>query len=200
MLRHLTIAELLALRDGEGSAAAREHIETCGDCRVELDRAHQRVAALKALPSFSPPRDRWSTVREQLVTARRRRRLAGVRWVGLAAAAVIIGVLGVRAVPEPASAPVEELAAREVDALVEESRELEAVLASFQRPGRVVNGATAATIAALEDRIAAIDVGIERGQAFAVSSNSMADLWRERVVLMDQLVTTHVRQVRYVGH
>lgn len=200
MLRHLTIAELLALRDGEGSAAARGHIETCDACRLELDRAHQRTAALKALPSFSPPRDRWQAVREQLVTVRRERRLARVRWVGLAAAAVIVGVLGVRAVPESASVPADDLAAREVDALVQESQELEAALASFQRPGRVVNGATAATIAALEDQIAAIDVGIERGQAVAVSSNAMADLWRERVVLMDQLVTTHVRQVRYVGH
>lgn len=198
MLRHLTIAELLDLRGGEGSVAARSHIETCTECRAELDRVYQRQAALKALPSYTPPRDRWAAVREDLVTARRRQRWSQARWIGVAAAAAIVGVLGVRALPE--AAPADDLAAREVAALVEESRELEGLLASFQRPGRVVNGATAATIAALEDRIAAIDVGIERGQTFAVSNDGMADLWRERVVLMDQLVTTHVRQVRYVGH
>lgn len=198
MLRHLTIAELLALQEGEGTAAARAHLESCEDCRVELERAYQRSAALKALPSYSPPRDRWPALRDQLVAERRHRRWVRTRWVGLAAAAIIVGVLGVRAVPDT-GAPA-GLADREVAALVEESQELESMLASFQRPGRVVNGATAATIAALEDRIAAIDVGIERGQAYAVPSNSMADLWRERVVLMDQLVTTHVRQVRYVGH
>jgi hypothetical protein len=198
MLRHLTIAELLELQDGEGSAAARSHVETCEACQAELDRVYQRRAALKTLPSFAPRRDRWPIVRDQILAARRQRRWTRVRWSALAAAAVVVGVLGVRAVPD--SPQVADLAAREVAALVEESQELESMLASFQRPGRVVNGATAATIAALEDRIAAVDVGIERGQAYAVSSDAMADLWRERVVLMDQLVTTHVRQVRYVGH
>lgn len=198
MLRHLTIAELLDLRDGEASAAAREHIESCPECRAELERVYQRQAALKALRSYSPPRDRWAAVRSELVTARRKQRWTQARWIGLAAAAAVVGLLGIRAVPTPA--PADDLAAREVAALVEESRELEGLLSSFQRPGRVVNGATAATIADLEDRIAAIDVGIERGQTSAVSNDGMADLWRERVVLMDQLVTTHVRQVRYVGH
>ena len=198
MLRHLTIAELLALQEGEGTTAARAHLESCEDCRVESERAYQRSAALKALPSYSPPRDRWPALRDQLMAERRHRRWVRTRWVGLAAAAIIVGVLGVRAVPDTA-APA-GLADREVAALVEESQELESMLASFQRPGRVVNGATAATIATLEDRIAAIDVGIERGQAYAVPSNAMTDLWRERVVLMDRLVTTHVRQVRYVGH
>jgi hypothetical protein len=198
MLRHVTIGELLALRDGEGSAAARAHVETCDDCRRELDGLYQRAAALKALPSLTPSRDRWPVIREQLAAARRRQRMARVRWAGLAVAALVVGILGVQAVPD--RMPAVDLAAREVDALVQESQELEAVLASFQRPGRVVNGATAATIAELEDRIAAIDVGIGRGQDVAVPAVAMADLWRERVVLMDQLVTTHVRQVRYVGH
>jgi hypothetical protein len=198
MLRHLTIAELLELQDGEGSAAARTHVETCDACQLELDRVFQRRAALRALPSFRPPRDRWPVVREQVAGMRRQQRWTRARWIGVAAAAVAVGILGVRAIPE--SAPNTDLAAREVEALVKESQNLETILANFQRPNRVVNGATAATIAVLEDQIAAVDMGIERGQAFAVSNTAMADLWRERVALMDQLVTTHVRQVRYVGH
>jgi hypothetical protein len=192
------MGELLALQDGEGSAMARAHVKACDDCRRELDRLYQRTAALKALPSFTPSRDRWPVIREQLAATRRQQRWARTRWAGLAVAALVIGVLGVRAVPDRHAAV--DLADREVNALVQESQELEAVLASFHRSGRVVNGATAATIAELEDRIAAIDVGIERGQEVAVPAVAMADLWRERVVLMDQLVTTHVRQVRYVGH
>jgi len=120
MLRHLTIAEILALQGGEGSAAARTHVETCADCRAELERVYQRTAALKALPSFSPPRDRWPVVREQLVVARRQRRWARARWGGLAAAALVIGVLGVRALPD--ATPTVDLSAREVDALVQESQ------------------------------------------------------------------------------
>jgi hypothetical protein len=45
MLRHCTIGELLDLRDGEGSAVARSHVDECDACRAELDRLHQRAAA-----------------------------------------------------------------------------------------------------------------------------------------------------------
>ena len=53
--QHCTVEDLLALRDGEGSGAARRHLEGCDRCRAELDRLHQRVAALKALPALRPP-------------------------------------------------------------------------------------------------------------------------------------------------
>jgi hypothetical protein len=107
---------------------------------------------------------------------------------------LLIGVTSI-----PGSGP-EILAAQEVASLVEESQELEVLLQDYQRQGRVVNGATAAAIADLEDRIALIDLGIERAQATTVTQDDMADLWRERVALMDQLVTTHVRPVTYVGY
>lgn len=198
MLRHCTISELLALRDGEGSAATRTHVDTCVDCAAELDRLYQRTAALKALTSLSPPRDRWPAVALALNVERRRTRWSRMRWAGLAAAAVLVGVIGIQAIPS--GAPADDLAAREVKDLVEESQELEALLASFQRPGRVVNGMTAATIADLEDRIAAIDFGITRAQDVAASPDAMADLWRERVMLMDRLVSTHVQQATYVAY
>jgi hypothetical protein len=198
MLRHCTIMELLALRDGEGSAVARAHVDTCADCAAELDRLYQRTAALKALPSLAPPRDRWPAVAEGLRAERSRTRWSRVRWVGLAAAAVLVGLIGVQAIPH--SEPVDDTAVREVADLVEESQELEALLGSFQRPGRVVNGMTAASIADLEDRIATIDLGIMRAQTVAASPDAMADLWRERVMLMDRLVSTHVRQATYVAY
>ena len=197
MLRHCSIAELLELRDGEGSAAARSHVETCDPCRAELDRLYQRTAALKSLPVFRAPRDRWPVVRESLRLQRRRERVGRYAWASLAAAAALVGFIGVRSLSHSAPA---DLAAQEVRTLVEESQQLEALLHSIPREGRVVNGATAASIAALEDRIAAVDQGIARAQAVSMPEESMADLWRVRVALMDQLVDTHVRQVAYVGY
>lgn len=197
MLMHCTMADLLALRDGDGSAAARSHVQGCPECAAELERLYQRTAALKALSAISPPRDRWPQVRSALEAGRRQERRSRLRWVGVAAAAVIVGVIGFQAIPR--AVPAQDLATREVEGLVEESQELEQVLAAFQRPGRVVNGMTAAAIADLEDRIAAVDFGISRAQQAAVSTDAMADLWRERVVLMDRLVSTHVQQVTYVG-
>jgi hypothetical protein len=197
MLRHCTIEELLELRDGDGSAAARSHVGSCDECRVELERLHQRVAALKSLPSFTAPRDRWPIVREAVEMSRRRQRVALGGWAALAAAAAFVLLIGVRSIP--GSGP-DVLAAQEVESLVEESQELEVLLQEYYRQGRVLNAATAAAIADLEDRIALIDLGIERAQASAVPEDDMADLWRERVALMDQLVTTHVRPVTYVGY
>jgi len=198
MLRHCTISELLALRDGEGSTATRTHVDECAECAAQLERLYQRTAGLKALASLSPPRDRWPAVREALEAERRSIRWSRMRWAGLAAAAVLVGIVGLQAIPHGTAA--DDLAAREVAGLVEESQELEALLASFQRPGRVVSGMTAATIADLEDRIAVIDLGITRAQAVSASSDAMADLWRERVMLMDRLVSTHVQRTTYVAY
>lgn len=197
MLRHCTIAELLELRDGEGSAAARSHVEGCDPCRAELDRLYQRTAALKSLPAYRAPRDRWPVVRESLRLQQRRVRMGRYAWASLAAAATLVGFIGVRSLSHSAPA---DLAAQEVQTLVEESQQLEALLHAIPREGRVVTGATAASIAALEDRIAAVDQGIARAQAVSMPEESMADLWRVRVALMDQLVDTHVRQVAYVGY
>jgi len=197
MLRHCAIAELLELRDGEGTAAARSHVEGCDACRTELERLYQRTAALKALPALHAPRDRWPVVREAAIGEHRRTRIARYSWAGLAAAATLVGFMGIRSMQHSAA---DDQAAREVATLVEESQQLEAVLHQIPREGRVVNGVTAAAIAALEDRIAMVDQGIARAQAVSMPEDAMADLWRERVVLMDQLVNTHVRQVAYVGY
>src|SRR2546427_10420009 len=88
---HCTMEDLVAVRDGEGSTGARQHLEDCAACRAELDALYQRVAQLKALPALRPPRDRWDVVRAELVATQRRRR----RWWGtmsLAAAAAGAGL------------------------------------------------------------------------------------------------------------
>src|SRR5712692_1133119 len=89
---HCTMDDLVAVRDGEGSAQVRRHLEDCAACRAELDALYQRVAQLKALPALRPPRDRWDMVRAGLVATRRRRRRA---WgtVSLAAAAAVAGLI-----------------------------------------------------------------------------------------------------------
>ena len=52
-MTHLSMEALLSLREAglePGVAAARQHLESCAGCRAELERLHQRVARLKALP------------------------------------------------------------------------------------------------------------------------------------------------------
>ena len=207
MLRHCTMAELLEVRDGQGTAAARNHIEECAACRAELERVHQRVAALKALPSLRPPRDRWPVVRETLVGGRRRRWNRGVAVSGLAAAAVValaVGIRGITSVPQEEPVVVEGPAVVAypvaLESLVGESRRLEEVLWAVGRRGRVVDGLTATAIADLEDRISLIDAGIQQAGMIRASPREMTSLWQQRVVLMNTLVNVHVRQVGYEGY
>src|SRR3989441_11741246 len=89
---HGTMDDLLALRANEGSAWARRHLDECPACRTELEALYQRVARLKALPPLGPARDRWPAIREAIVAERRRRMR---RWsgLGLAAAAVLAGLI-----------------------------------------------------------------------------------------------------------
>jgi hypothetical protein len=197
MLRHCTIAELLDLRDGEGSAVARSHVDECDACRAELDRLHQRVAAMKALPSFTPPRDRWPVVRDALAQSRRHsrwQRAGGAVLAAAAALALMIGIPGVRG-----SGP-EVAIAQEVDELKQEAHQLEQVLHQVERERRVVNGRVLAVIVELEDRIAVIDAGIATVQTGGQVTIQLRDLWEDRVVLVNQLVVTHVQQTAYEGH
>src|SRR6185295_10845347 len=95
---HCTIEDLLALKDGEGSAWARRHLGECADCQTGFDGLHQRVAGLRALATLNPPRDRWPEVRANLVKEQRKRRMVKVRWGSLALAASLVGVIAIRAV------------------------------------------------------------------------------------------------------
>jgi hypothetical protein len=197
MRKHCTMHELLALREGEGAAWAREHLDGCSYCQRELTLLHGRVAALRALPSVRPPRDRWAVVREQASREQRGRRLRGAGWGLLALAASLTLIVGVRAlgpdrVEQVATSP-------ELSELMAQSRELEAALRSYGTEGRVLNARTAGIIADLEDRIAMVDAGIVQVGAQRNARGDLVTLWRNRVDLMDALVNAHVTRAAYVG-
>lgn len=187
--------DLLAIRDGEGSDAARRHLESCAECRAEYELLHQRVAALKALPSFSPPRDRWPLVKAALVAQRRRRRL--VSWGSLGAAAAVAVFLAVRAsAPEPRGEAVDQPSLEE---LVSQSQMLEAALRSFDPTSRVLSGRAAGAIADLEDQIALLDAQLAEVQAGGADPSVVRELWADRVRLLDALVRVHATRAAYVG-
>lgn len=193
-MTHCTMDQLLALRANEGSVWAREHVDACGACRAELEALYQRVAQLKALPALSPSRDRWPVVRELVVAARARRQR---RWVasGMAAAALIAGVIVMR----PFSGGSQPFVAQLED-VKHESASLEAELGRYDLDSRVVSGRAAALAAELEDRIASVDGELARLNT--VSSDGgpeLVQLWQDRVDLMRRLVDVHVTRAAYVG-
>jgi hypothetical protein len=191
-MMHCTMDDLLALRAGEASVWAREHARVCGACGAELEALYQRVAQLRALPLRRPARDRWPVVRDAVQAGRRRQRWGS--W-GLAAAAAVAGLIVFRPFW---TGPV---AGAELARVKQESATLEQQLRRYDPEGRVTSGREAALAAALEDRIAVIDgvlarVGPPDPQA---GRAELVQLWRQRVDLMQQLVSIRVTRATYVG-
>jgi anti-sigma factor RsiW len=201
MRKHCTMAELVAIRDGEGSEWAREHLNECPTCRHELDLVHRRVAALRALGARRAPRDRWPEVRAAAERERRALRARRMRWGALAIAAGVVLALGARTVltsgrtsDDHGTTPTAELAT-----LMTQSQQLEAALRSYGPDGRVLNARAAGVIADLEDRIALVDAGIAQENVRDGATSDLVGLWRNRVELMGALVNAHVTRVSYVG-
>jgi hypothetical protein len=194
-LIHLTMDQLLAVRDGEGSAAARQHMEECAACRHEFERLHQRAAALKAMPVIAPPRDRWPMVRDVVARARRRRRLRGAGWIAMAAAASLAAALGLgRLNPAERANESDDLVS-----LMERSQQIEGALRRFQPETGVVSGRVAGAVAALEDEISSVDARLAWARELDLPRNDLVELWRERVDLMDALLNVRATRATYVG-
>src|SRR2546427_804032 len=141
-----------------------------------------------------PARDRWPAVRNAVVAERRRRR---ERWgvSGLAAAAVLAGLLVFRPFW---TKPVD---AAELARVKEQSATLEQQLQRYDPNGRVTSGRSAALAAALEDRIAVIDgelaqLGPSQAQAH---SADLVNVWQQRGDLREQLMSVRVTRAAYVG-
>ena len=197
-MMHCTMEDLGALRAGEGSVWARQHITTCDVCQKELELLYQRVAQLKALPALRPSRDRWPAV-QAVIRAERSRKRRTWTWSGsLAAAALLAGIL----LLQPTKGQHGQLHA-ELNQAKQQSATLEDSLQQYDIDGRVLSGHAAAVVADLEDRISAIDGSLAQQNAFAqdaeASDAALIKLWQERVGLMRELMNARATRARYVG-
>jgi len=204
-MTHLTMEQLLVLREPAsepGQAELRAHVEGCAQCSAELDRLHQRVARLKALPSLRPARNMWTVVDARRRAELRTRRLRRAGGVGLALAASVAAVVLVRPMVMP---PVRNDGGV-TDAAIEEARAqsatLERTLEAYNPDGRVINGRTAGVAQVLEDQIADVDQRLQAAEMAPqpeVQGRDRLDLWRQRVGLLDALVDVHVSRASSVG-
>lgn len=198
-MTHLTMEALLSLREGgaePGDATARAHLESCDGCRAELERLHQRVARLKALPALRPTQDRWPQTAARVRAERRRRRLRTSGLIGLAAAASI--ALGVVVGGTGGAVAAGE---QQIDLAMARSQALESALSQYHPESRVLDGRTAGIAQELEDRIARVDRELEMAELLERQSRDeqLLKLWRERVGLLDALVDVHVTRASNVG-
>lgn len=198
-MTHLTLDTLVALREPgaePGDAAARQHLEGCAACRAEVERLHQRVARLKALPALRPARDQWPAVATRVRSERRRRRSRIGALAGLAIAASVA-----MAVVVSNSSGASGAAAWKIEQAMERSQALEGALSQYDPEGHVLDGRTAGLAQGIEDRIARVDRELEMAELLErqTREEQLLRLWRERVGLLDALVDVHVTRASNVG-
>jgi hypothetical protein len=202
---HLSIEALLSLRQPgvePGTAAAREHLNQCSHCQSEMDRLHQRVARLKALPPLRPGRDRWPETAARYRAERLRRRTRLIGSAGLAAAASLALFIGVAPRSQPADPAANQLqSASQLQSAMVRSQALESALSAYKPEARVLDGRTARMAEALEDRIARVDRALEATELLPQQADDqeLLRLWQERVGLLDALVDVHVTRASNAG-
>ncbi|HWN17514.1 MAG TPA: hypothetical protein VNO19_01250 [Gemmatimonadales bacterium] len=198
-MTHLTMEALVGLREPgtePGQAAAREHLNQCAHCQAELQRLHQRVARLKALPTLRPSRDRWPETKARFTADRRRRRTRVAGLGGLALAASVALAIAVGDLAQPPDPTPEQLSQA-----MERSHLLESAISEYNPAGRVLDGRTARIAGELEDRIARVDRQLEATELLRQQPDDrdLLKLWRERVGLLDALVDVHVTRASNAG-
>lgn len=200
-MNHLTLEQLIELREPglePGVSASRSHLETCPICQAEAARLDQRSNRLRALPSLRPARDRWPALELQLRAERRRRLAHRVAWIGLAAAAGVAAMVGVRTYQQ-APAAAEQIA---IDEAMARSRQLEQLIRSYNPDARVTDGRTVRVAGELEDRIALVDEQLQAALSLEAGGRDaeMLGLWRQRVGLLNALVDVHMTRAGAVGY
>ncbi len=204
-MTHLTMEQLLLLRDGAsepGQADLRAHVAACAHCGAELERLHQRVARLRALPVLRPAHEMWAVVDARRRADVRARRLRRAGAVGLALAASIAALAVVRPMIVPAGSDDGGVTQAAIEEAQAQSATLERVLDAYNPDARVINGRTAGVAQVLEDRIAQVDQRLQAAEFApepAMQNENKLDLWRQRVGLMDALVDVHVTRASTVG-
>lgn len=175
---------------------------------LTADERLRLQSGLAALPETMPPRAVWERIREQGEAEGLLKKPARTRsWYlpsGLAAALVTAAVLMVwspdqppvqNALTVPDSLPTNAQDADGLKALMVESRQLESDLRAIPAAPRVMRAGTAATIAEIEDRIAAIDYQLSDPDV-SLSPEDEKIFWRERVRLMKSLVGLRYAQAQ----
>ncbi len=200
-MTHLTLDQLMQLREPglePGVSGLRAHLEGCAVCQAEAARIEQRANRLRALASLRPARDHWPALEQRLRAERRRQLVRRVAWAGLAAAAGVALVLGLRIV-RPASDITQQLA---LDEAMARSQQLEQVIHSYDPDARVTDGRTVQVASQLEDRIALVDQQLMSMRELGSRDRDaeVLELWRQRVGLLNALVDVHLTRANAVGY
>jgi hypothetical protein len=167
-------------------------------------------SGLRELSDTTPPREVWQRIEAQARAEGlfRGRYFEAAKWLtgtGIAAA-VVLAVLNFPATPgtddghevfsaTPDASVVQSGTPANLNALMVQSQQIERDLRALPVRPSLVRASTAATIAELEDRIAAIDYRLNH-PAIRMSPIEAEIYWRERVRLMNSLLNLRRAQAQ----
>ena len=206
---HASVEQLIALRDGHPLAAeTAAHVHGCPECGQALLRLSDWRQRLRALPAFEVPENGWARVTGRLDRPAdgHRGRWLPAAGLGLAASLVAAVVLvawhprvPVNSVATPTSGAAPD--AGRLAQLQAQSRYLENAVQFMNADSHpsVVNAGSAATVAALEDRLALVDYAINSSAARPQAGEQLTQLWQQRVDLMQSLVAVRYAQASAVS-
>jgi hypothetical protein len=159
-----------------------------------LNDAAGLAAALRALPAPAPRPDGWPRLAARL--HRRQRAHRHLRWAvpaALAAGLVLALVLpaNFQSIAPPTPAPAPSISAEaQLAALRARSQRLQAWVHQLDDSGAPLDGGALADAAELEDLIGLVDLQL----GAADNARTQLPLWRQRVVLLQQLATLRLTQ------
>jgi len=204
---HASLEQLIGLRDEEPVAAeVQQHVRGCSRCAQALNELVAMREDLAALTDPLPSPGAWNGIMAATAAPKRssvRRWLpaAGVSLAASVAAAVfLVGAhlaAPVAGTVAPGTTPLTAVAS--VGQLKAESQYLEHAVLNINDSvdSMPVSADTASTVAALEDRIALVDYAINNTPAG--SDARLAELWKQRVDLLQSLAAVRYAQVAGSG-
>jgi hypothetical protein len=202
---HASLEQLIALRDGEPvDAAIKAHAHACRECNARIDSLADLRTHLSGLPVFGLPEDAWDAIAarvrkyDEMHAARRRRRgAAGIAIAASVAVAAGVWMFRMPSYHQPETSAAVRPSAASLSQLVDQSRSLEGTVISLNASAdhMAISAGTAATVAALEDRIALVDYQINSASAHVSSSPELTQLWQQRVDLLQSLAAVRYAQV-----
>jgi predicted anti-sigma-YlaC factor YlaD len=181
------------------------HLSSCAACREQERRLRLILAEARALPrELSPSRDLWAGVAQRIEAGRRGR---ATWWLGLAAAAVLVGAVSVSLLRRGDPVPASVSAPGPVTVPVSLTREGTTLGAAEQEYERAANELLAAlqdrhqalspqTLANVERNLAVIDQALNEVRAALGRDPGNKDLTRMLVSAHRKKVDTLRRVVR----
>lgn len=203
---HASLEQLISLRDEEPvSVTVQEHVRGCGFCARTLNELAAVRDGLVELPDELPPPDMWARIEAE--AAATPRASAVRRWLPAAGVALVASVAGAMlmlnthqllTVPEQPPALTAQVS---LSQLMAQSQYLERAVMDVNEnaDSMPVSAGTASTVASLEDHIALVDYEINGSSGQKPDDTRLAQLWRQRVDLLQSLAAVRYAQVSNSG-